>query len=358
MAISTPKRRVQKTFNFEKSDRTPVNYFAEPTVHGRVAAALGVSPRGDAVMEALGIDFRYVKVNYNGPLLFKEIEGLNVDAVRGNYTRWVPNENGGYEDYCNFPLKGADPEIIASFPVPSPDGFDYEAAAGYAAAMRDYALHAGNPGIADIINTLGILMSVEDALANLATGDEATMQYIDRRMEMPLGMLSRLIEKANGVIDYIWMGEDLGTQIAPLISPKMYRELLRPRHQRYIDLAKSYGLPVMVHTCGASSWVYEDFIEMGVNAVDTLQPEAAGMDPETLKARFGGRLVFHGCISTAGPLAYGTPADVESVVRYTLDTLMPTRGYMLAPCHTIQDNTPAENVLAMYKAAHEHGRYS
>lgn len=71
--------------------------------------------------------------------------------------------------------------------------------------------------------------------------------------------------------------------------------MLRPIHQRYVDLAKAYNKPVMVHTCGCSSWVYEDFIQMGVNAVDTLQPEATNMDPKYLKEHFGGRLSFHGC---------------------------------------------------------------
>ena len=113
----------------------------------------------------------------------------------------------------------------------------------------------------------------------------------------------------------------------------------------------------MVHTCGSSSWVYEDFIEMGVDAVDTLQPEAVHMSPAYLKEQFGGRLSFHGCISTAGPLAYGTPADVARNVTETLEILMPGGGYHLAPTHQLQDNSPVENVIAMYQTAHERGVY-
>ena len=142
-----------------------------------------------------------------------------------------------------------------------------------------------------------------------------------------------------------------------MISLDMYRKVLRPRHQRFADLAKSYNLPVMVHTCGSSSWVYEDFIEMGISAVDTLQPEAVNMSPAYLKEHFGGRLVFHGAISTAGALAYGSVDDTVNAVKDTLAALMPTRGYMLAPSHQIQDNTPVENIIAMYNAAHEFGRY-
>ena len=113
----------------------------------------------------------------------------------------------------------------------------------------------------------------------------------------------------------------------------------------------------MIHTCGSSSWAYEDFIDMGVDAVDTLQPEAANMSPEYLKATFGGRLAFHGCISTAGPVSFGTVDDVVADCRRTLDIMMPGGGYCFAPTHQLQDNSPTENVLAMYETAAAHGHY-
>jgi len=153
------------------------------------------------------------------------------------------------------------------------------------------------------------------------------------------------------------MGEDLGTQIAPMISLKLYRKQLRPRHQRIVDIGKHFNIPVMVHTCGSSSWAYDDFIEMGVSVVDTLQPEAKNMAPAYLKQRFGGKLAFHGCISTAGPVAYGTVDDVVANVRETLATMMPGGGYALAPTHQLQDNSPTENVVAMYESARQYGVY-
>ena len=96
---------------------------------------------------------------------------------------------------------------------------------------------------------------------------------------------------------------------------------------------------------------------MGVRGVDTLQPEAKNMSPSYLAEKFGGRLNFRGCISTAGPLAYGSAEDTEKVCRETLDIMMKVRGYHFAPTHAIQDNTPVENVVAMYNAAHKYRRY-
>ncbi len=153
------------------------------------------------------------------------------------------------------------------------------------------------------------------------------------------------------------MGEDLGTQIAPLISAATYRKHLRPFHQRVVDLARSFDLPAMIHTCGSSSWVYEDFIEMGVKAVDTLQPEATNMSPAYLKKNFGGRLAFHGCISTAGAVSFGSVQDVIDDCRKTLEIMMPGGGYCFAPTHCLQDNSPLENVLAMYETAQACGQY-
>ena len=103
----------------------------------------------------------------------------------------------------------------------------------------------------------------------------------------------------------------------------------------------------MIHCCGSSSWAFEDFIEMGIRAVDTLQPEAADMDPACLARKYGGRLAFHGCISTA-KLAVMTPEAVAQNVAETLETMMPHHGYCLAPTHYLQDNTPVENVIAAY----------
>ena len=91
--------------------------------------------------------------------------------------------------------------------------------------------------------------------------------------------------------------------------------------------------------------------------VDTLQPEAKDMSPGYLKDTYGGKLGFHGCISTAGPVATGTVGETRKYVRQTLDIMKPGGGYALAPTHKLQDNSPTENVVAMYDTARAYGRY-
>jgi uroporphyrinogen decarboxylase len=200
-------------------------------------------------------------------------------------------------------------------------------------------------------------MGMEDILVHLITENEAALEFVDRRNAMNLAVMERTLEMYRGKIDFMWVGEDLGTQNTPMISLDLFRKIFRPRHQKFIDLAKAYNLPVMIHTCGSSSWAYEDFIEMGMTGVDTLQPEATNMSPAYLKEHFGGRLSFRGCISTAGPLAYGTAQETEANVKDTLEIMMKGYGYHFAATHAIQDNSPTENVIAMYNAAHKYGVY-
>lgn len=353
----TSKERVLCAFQRIKSDRVPVDYFANAGIQGRLMKRLKADSH-EELLKALNVDFRMLWVQYAGKLLFPEIPGRNVDPVYGFYTRWVEHETGGYWDFCDFPLKGAGSEVIENFPVPDPDDFDYGKVYELCNhTWRDLAVYAGCGGIADVINNTGRLMGMEDTLVNLMIEDEATLSYVKRRAKMELGIMERILDKAKGGISFVWIGEDLGTQKAPMISLELYRRVLRPIHQQYIDLAKSYHLPVMIHTCGSSSWVYNDFIEMGIDAVDTLQPEAANMSPGYLVENFKGRLSFHGCISTAGAVAYGTPSDVEKEVKDVYEIMKPTYSYMFSPTHCLQDNSPVENVLQMYECGLRYGKY-
>ncbi len=354
----TAKERVRKTFAHEKTDRVTIGYEANPAVHARLANALRITNGDDeAVLQALGVDYRPIGASYRGPLLFEEKPDRHVNALEGCYMRWVEHETGGYWDFCDFPLKGADDETIANYPVPDPDHFDYDCVAEQLARHCDYAVYIGSAGVPDIINSNGRIMGMEDILVHLAMENEAALSFLDRRISMQLAVMERTLEKYRGRIDFMWLGEDLGTQRAPMISLDLYRRVLKPRHKKFVDLAKAYGIATIIHTCGSSSWVYEDFIEMGVTGVDTLQPEAHNMSPRYLKEHFGGRLAFRGCISTAGPLAFGTKDDIVAAVKDTLAVMMPGGGYHFAPTHAIQDNTPTENVLAMYQAAHDFGVY-
>ena len=301
------------------------------------------------------MDFRCVGPWYAGPRLHPELPERHVDPTFGIRTRWIAHESGGYWDYCDFPLQYATLDEIEAWPMPSPDDYDYSQIAESCRRYESCCVCLGC--MPDVINATGMIRTMEQVLVDLITDDAAGLRYLNRRLAIQLEVTERALEAAKGGIDLLWLGEDLGTQQTPLISLELFRKHIRPRHQPFINLARAYHAIPMEHTCGSSSWAYDDFIDMGVQVVDTLQPEAAKMEPPYLKATFGDRLGFHGCISTAGALAYGTPDEVAADVRQTLEIMMPGGGYALAPTHAIQDNSPTENVLAMYEAARHYGVY-
>lgn len=357
MPEMTPKQRVLTAFAHEQPDRVPIGYAANPGIDGRLKSHFGLTPGdGEGLRRALGVDFRGVGAPYVGPTLHAEPPGRKVD-LWGIHRRWIEHETGGYWDYCDFPLKDATLDEVRAWPVPSPDDYDYAAVAEQCRRFRDYCLYAGNAGVGDIINSTGMIRTMERTLIDLMEDDPAGLFWIDRKVSVQLDVMRRTLDAAGGAIDLLWIGEDLGTQIGPLISPELFRRHIRPRHQKFVDLARDRGAEVIIHSCGASSWAFEDFIEMGIAAVDTLQPEARDMAPAYLKARYGDRLAFHGCISTAGPVARGTVAEAVENARETLRVMMPGGGYAFAPTHQLQDDSPTENVLAVYETARNEGRY-
>jgi len=352
------KERVLTTFASQEPDRVPVNYAANPGIDARLKAHFGLkADDAEGLRRALGVDFRAVNAPYRGPRLHVELPGRRVDPLWGIHTRYIEHESGAYWDYCDFPLKDADEEAVANWPMPSPDDYDYSGILEACQRYEEYAIN-GAAGYGDIINGNGFLRGMEQTLIDLITDDPAGLLLADRRMAILLEVTSRILEAAKGKVDFLWLGEDLGTQKSPMISMATFRKHIRPRYEKFCALARAYNVPIMIHTCGSSSWAYEDFIEMGIKVVDTLQPEAKDMSPAYLKKRFGGRLAFHGCISTAGPMAYGSVQDVIAYCRETLEIMMPGGGYCFAPTHQLQDNSPTENVVVMYKAAHQYGRYA
>jgi uroporphyrinogen decarboxylase len=357
VATMTSKERVRAAFARTEPDRVPVNYLYNAGIDRRLKAHYGLSETDDEGLRLkLGVDFRSLGAHYAGPKLFEDVPDRQVD-VWGVHKRWIEHESGGYWDYCDFPLKDATLADVEAWPMPSPDDFDYSYIEKHCREYADYAIIIGGAGIGDNINQTGMLRTMEQTLVDLAIDEPAGLRYMDRRVELMVEVMRRALEAAHGCADLLYIGEDLGTQQGALISLDMFRKHIRPRLQKYVDVGKAANVPVMIHSCGSSSWAFEDFIEMGITIVDTLQPEAANMAPAYLKETYGTRLAFHGCISTAGPVAKGSVEDVVRDVRRTLDVMMPGGGYALAPTHQLQDNSKVENVVAMYEAAREYGTY-
>ena len=143
----------------------------------------------------------------------------------------------------------------------------------------------------------------------------------------------------------------IGGQNGLLMSLGMWEEHLKPYHVRLNRVIHEYGAKVIYHSDGAVMQAVGGLIDMGIDVLQALQFDAAGMDPVALKADYGDRLCFAGGISVQKTLPFGTPCEVRGEVRDRLRVLGKNGGYILGPSHVIQDGTPPENIVAMFDAA-------
>jgi uroporphyrinogen decarboxylase len=159
------------------------------------------------------------------------------------------------------------------------------------------------------------------------------------------------------VVDVVSEADDYGTQTSQLISPRMFRRLIKPRLQVLVARIKQLapGARLFFHSCGNVRPLVPDFIELGVDILNPIHVTAAGMEPAALKRDFGRDLAFWGGgVETQSVLPFGTPQDVKDNVRRNLDALAAGGGYVFNSIHNIQADVPPENVVAMWEALREY----
>ena len=197
-------------------------------------------------------------------------------------------------------------------------------------------------------------------LLNLAINPEFAIALLEKTASLCKELMEPFLAEMGDQVDIIKVGDDLGTQESLLMSPKMYRDILKPIHADYIDFIKQRtNAKVLFHTDGDVVPLIPDFIEMGIDILNPIQTSAGKMaDLASLKKEFGKNIIFCGGIDTHRVLPAGTPEEVRQEVKRVIDLLGENGGYMVASVHTIMNDVPPENVLAMVDAVEEFGKYS
>jgi len=160
-------------------------------------------------------------------------------------------------------------------------------------------------------------------------------------------------------VDAIWFGEDIGSQTSTLMSPEMWRQQFRPRYERIIKTLKNISpeLIIIMHSDGAVAPLINDFIEMGIEVYNPIQPNVAGSDPQELKDKYGDSISFFGGIDQQGLMPSGDFDKLHEEIKYRCKVLGENGGYLLAPAHIIQADVAPETVKAMIEAAKKYGKY-
>ena len=204
------------------------------------------------------------------------------------------------------------------------------------------------------------IRDVEEWYVSTASRRDHVYKIFERQCEIGLANLERIYAVVgNRVTVVVVTGTDFGTQNGPFISRKAYRELYMPFHKAVNDWVHTHTTwKTFTHTCGSVVALIPDFIEAGFDVLNPVQCSAAGMDPATLKERFGQQLTFWGGgVDTQKTLPFGTPSQVRDEVRARIQALGPGGGFVFNTIHNVQPRVPAENLLALYDAVREFGAY-
>ena len=352
-----PRERVLMAINHLEPDRLPVDYIGTPEVtealfrHFRLDDISDETEKMNRLLEALGVDLRHIGPKYIGPEIKVNPDGSYVD-MWGAHRRSVKTAYGAYDEFVDFPLRDAKTlEEIEAYPWPSPDWFDYTLIKDFCERFSDFAIVAGGMGGCDFINGTSFLRSMEQVLLDIGMENALIFRLFQIRSDFFYEYNRRILEAARGRIDIMFYGDDYGSQRGPTISPACYRKIFHPSWKRHIAQAKAAGAKVMLHCCGSSRGLIPDLLDTGFEILSTVQVYAEGMEPTRLKRDFGDRLSFHGGIDTQAVLCRTDAEGVRKEVRRIFRTLGENGGYILAPTHNIQPDTPLENVLAMYDEA-------
>lgn len=362
--MMTSRERVQTALAHSQPDFTPCDYYATPEIHGALlqhfgltaapgASRLAFTPLGgpgdNLLPERLGTDIRYVAPPYTGPPLPAFPDGSKID-LWGVRRRPVPNQFGEYAEAVETPFAHwTTAAQAAEHPWPSPDWFDYSALPAICARYPDKAIGAGSFGVQDFINGVAFGRGVEQVLLDIAEENPAYLYIVERRHRFFLEYIERILQAAGGRIDLVLCGDDFGSQRGPLISPATFDRLFAAKKKELFDLVHAYGAKVSHHCCGSSRALIPQFIACGMDALQTIQARAEGMNPYGLKRDFGDQLALHGAVDVQGWLQGATPAEIETEVNRLMDEVGHGGGYILGPSHQLQPDTPIENVLTVYR---------
>ena len=345
----TSKERVMAAFEHEQPDRVPCWCGASDEFWAKAKAELGLDD--EALRRRFADDFRRVYSVYAGPDFV-----LSKDA-KSRTPFGVERHGIGYGQPMTHPLAEATLRQIHDYRWPDPRWMDVAQIKAEAMKYKGrYAILGGewSPFWHDAID----LMGMENLYLKMYSQPDLVDALLKHIVDYYLAVSQRILDAASDVIDIFFIGNDFGGKNGPLIGPNMFAQFILPQLRRLIDLGHSYALKVQLHCCGGFEPLIPLMVDAGLDALHAVQPNCRGMDLQTLKTEYGDRILFNGAIDSHHVLINGTPAKVRHEVRRVLDIMMPGGGYVAGASHdTILQETPLENVLAMFDAVREYGLY-
>jgi len=358
----THRERVLMSLSHEQPDRCPmqISFTPEFAVRLRERAHLPSrthhNPHGGGntyeLERALGEDMILTSVGWANSYYANDSYNPGQDRYTDEWgIAWrnspytTPYGQGTYTEIVGHPL--AEDSAIAGYKAPDPTRPSlYEESEWVLRTFKDEYWIVGVT-VTTIFETAWALRGYERILMDFISDPDTAHAILDIPCRYHLAAAERLVRMG---VDMIWIGDDVGTQHAMLISPETWRRFLKPRMASFIGTLKRInpGLKVAYHSDGCILPIIPELIEVGVDVLNPVQPRS--MDPARLKKQFGRELSFWGSIDEQHTLPFGTPEDVREEIRQRLATIGKGGGLIIGPTHHVQLDTPVENVRAIVEA--------
>jgi uroporphyrinogen decarboxylase len=279
-------------------------------------------------------------------------------------THHRPKENGLYFSVVKAPLPRTDLTVADIADHFWPDVGNAKRLAG----LRELAEHYRASGYAVVLKDAfaGIfefaqrIVGMENLLMMMITNGKAACALFDKLLELKLDYWQTALSELGDLVDIVTYADDYGTQTSQIISPDMFRRLVKPRVKTLFEAFAKLAPHAkrFFHSDGNVRPLIPDFLEMGVDILNPIHIRAKDMEPKALKRDFGRNLVFWGGgVDTQGVLPTGTPKEVKDNVRRNIEALAPGGGYVFNTIHNIQADVPPANIIAMWEALQEYGVY-
>jgi uroporphyrinogen decarboxylase len=310
----------------------------------------------ESLLQRFDIDFRWVVPNW--------VQVTEREDVPGYIDMWgVPYKATEDADHCvvdGAPMRQATIETLGDFQWPDPN--DPKQFAGLREKAKhlyentDYVVGADAIKAGVLMNSLQ-MRGYDQFFMDLAIDVPFAEALMDRILHTLKEMWSRYMDAVGEYVQIAYVTDDLGSQSSLLISPRMFRQLLKPRMKELHDHIKSCAdVKLMFHTDGAVLPLVDDFLEMNVDILNPVQTSVSGLeDTFALKESFGDRLSFHGAIDVQQMMPNATTAELEDEIARRIYDLGRDGGYILAPCHNIGHDIPPENIVTLFEKAREFG---
>jgi uroporphyrinogen decarboxylase len=374
------KERVLTALNHQEPDRVPLDLGGWVTTisvitYNKLLRLLGVEREGEVfdwlrqtvapeedILEKLGVDTRWIHPGKPKSWTFapKETEkGLYVEDEWG--CGFIKTPTTLYYNLCYSPLAKASIEDLENYPWPDPCDPGYIEGIREKAKMladeNEYAI-VGNFVWETWYERAWKLRGMEQFYMDMALNRDFVHAILEKVLELHLNFLDHVLSECGEFLDVIIQGGDLAGQETTLMSLDDYREFVKPRQKKAIELIrKKTKAKIFYHCCGAVSSLIPDFIDLGIDILNPVQVRAKGMDAGMLKARYGNKIVFWGGVDTQQVLPTGYPKDVENEVRHLIREMAPGGGLVVCSVHNIQADVPPENALALFNSVLRWGNY-